>query len=131
MFHRSFLITTALLVFICCAKESVDVCGHWQGNAVTILDGEQIVQDLELDLSETGQEISGHFCWSDFEEQITSIEINGNEVLLKSEWDQGSFVLRGLVIGNTFRGRYSYKFVHDSEPYPGKFEITRDSGEGA
>ena len=131
MFQRSVLVLIAFLLMVYCGEKSVDVCGHWQGKTETIIDGENVVQNLELVLSGTGTDIAGHFRWSDFEEPIATIEINGNEVLLKSEWKQGSFVLRGLVIGNTFKGRYSYKFIHEKEPYPGKFEITRDSSEGA
>lgn len=122
---RLLLTLVAIFSMIGCAEEIPDVSGVWKGDTTLVVDGEEKTVPLELTLTQSEKEITGSICWGDEDESITSTQLDGNEVFLKSEWGEGTYMLRGLVIGDVYRGRFSYTYINDPEPFPAKFEVKR------
>ncbi len=117
-----------LLLFIIggCAENSPDVTGNWNGNTTSIIDGETDTVNLSLMLTQSEQGVSGNVRWGEMDEAISRSDWISGEVVLVSEWDEGSITLRGRVVDNVMTGRFSYRYHMDPESFPASFEVTRE-----
>jgi hypothetical protein len=106
--------------------ETPDVSGAWKGTARAIVDAEDTTIDVEMNITQTENDISGSVQWGPIEATVSFAEFSGPQLILVSEWADGSITLRGLANDNSFKGRFSIEHGADPEPFRGAFELSKE-----
>ena len=118
----------ACLLVLCnwSCVETPDVSGAWRGEASAIVDAEETIIDVEMNITQTENDTSGSVQWGPIEAAVSSVEFNGPQLVLVSEWADGSITFRGLANDERFKGRFTIKHGADPQPFRGAFELTKE-----
>ena len=122
-----FLPVVPALIFLLSGCESTpDISGYWLGEASAIVDAEEVTIEVDMDIEQTEADVSGFVYWGPIEATISSAEFLGPQLVLTSEWPQGTITFRGLANDSTFKGRFFIRHSLDPEPFQGRLELTRE-----
>lgn len=126
--RSTFLSVAFALVFLlsACEQPAPDISGTWFGEASAIVDAEETTIEVEMDIEQTEADVSGNVYWGPIEATISSVEFDGPQLVLVSEWPEGIITFRGLATDNTFKGRFIIRHEIDPHPFQGAIELTRE-----
>lgn len=120
------LVVTALVFLLIGCEQTPDMSGTWIGKAEAMVDAEKTTIDVEMDIEQTEADVSGSVYWGPIEATISSAEFSGPQLVLVSEWPEGSITFRGFATDNTFKGRFSIKHSANPQPFQGAIELTKE-----
>ena len=91
-----------------------------------MVDAEKTTIEVEMDIEQTEADVSGKVYWGSIEATISSAEFSGPQLILVSDWPEGTITFRGLATDNAFKGRFSIRHSLDPQPFQGAIELTRE-----
>lgn len=114
-----------LIVAALACKTAASVSGRWSGKTEMIVEGEKLTHDLSFDLTQAAERVSGRALWGDIELRIVSGDLTGDVIALACDWNGGKMELRGTVMADKIKGRFSARRRNEPEPYRGTFEVVK------
>lgn len=109
-----------------CTEPPPDISGTWFGEASAIVDAEETTIKVDMEIEQREADVEGNVYWGPIEATISSAEFFGPQLVVVSEWPEGTMTFRGRVIENTFKGRFRIKHEIDPYPFQGTIELTRE-----
>ena len=131
----TFMLLAAFALTGCSKPAGLDVSGVWTGDITS----EYITAPLRLELSQTGQMLTGTATSTTLAETVTldnlSGKVNAPQITLSFSYNLGSiggsdelivrYAFVGTVSGNTLAGDVSVSIDGGGPPVPGTFELQK------
>jgi hypothetical protein len=121
------LVPFGLVLSFACRDEPPDLSGPWVGSAHMIVDGEAKDVTLRWDLTQREDALGGTLEWDAYQRQITSASITFPKIRLESASSKDTITFEGVLKNESIEGRFAIKYNIDPEPFPGRFEVSRQN----